>query len=169
MFRYFAFRLNWASPLLLTSWSASESQRSNVNPCWTRTNCWIKGMTSWLRLSRRWRRNSKAWQRRTLRWWARRCACNTCISVLWTTGWCCGHFFYVCVAEGEVQLSSASEETEVFEWPGSGAWRTGSSLSEASGPRAAEHHRRTGQSKCLSLKLSFLSVEPPDWNSQHKH
>lgn len=97
MFRYFAFRLNWASPLLLTSWSAFEKQRSNVNPCWTRTKCWIKGMTIWLRLSRRWRRNSKAWQRRTLRWSARRCARITCLSVFWTTGWCCGHFsLWVC-------------------------------------------------------------------------
>lgn len=55
-------------------------------------------------------------------------------------------FLCACVAEGEDQLSSTAEEAEVFEWPGSGTWRAGNRLSEASGPGAAKHHRRPDQS-----------------------
>lgn len=67
-------------------------------------------------------------------------------------------FLYVCVAEGEDQLSSATEEAEVFEWPGSGARWTGSSLSEASGPGAAKHHRWTDQSKYFLLIINFHHI-----------
>lgn len=136
--------------LFLTSWSVFGSRRSSVNPCWTRTNCWIKGMMIWLRPSRRWRRNSRAWQRRTLRWLAQSCTWITCFGDVRVT------FLYGCVAEGKDQLSSTAEEAEVLEWPGSGARWTGSSLFEASGPGAAKHHRWSDQSKCFFLRINFL-------------
>lgn len=97
----FWFEVKLSVCLLFTSWSAFESQRSSANPCWTRTNCWIKGMMSWLRLSRRWRRKSRAWWRRTSRWSAWRRARVACVSVFWTTGWCCDHFFLWACCRGK--------------------------------------------------------------------
>lgn len=140
--------------LLFTSWSVFGSRRSSANPCWTRTNCWIKGMMIWLRLSRRWRRNSRAWQRRTLRWSAQSCTWITCVLVFIgpPADFSVGGF-----AEGEDQLTSAAEEAEVLEWPGSGARWTRGSLSEASGPGAAKHHRWPDQSKCVFFLIITYS------------
>lgn len=61
-------------------------------------------------------------------------------------------FLCVCVSlEGENWLSSATEETQVPQRPGSGSRRPGDRVPQDAGPGTAEHDRRTDQSESAPL------------------
>lgn len=138
----------------LTSWNVFESQRSSVSPCWTRTSCWVRGMTIWPRRSRSWRRSWRAWWKKTLRWSAQSISSLILYIRTLTYTWIVwSQWTLLCVfcgsAEGEDKLSSSTEEAKVSQWPGPSPWWPGNSLSQASSLGAAKHDWWTDKSMFL--------------------